>query len=420
MIRRRHVFYVEGYDPRGADGFYRLFQREWKRFLSTWPIAAELGALAIDSEDLAHWDIDARGPNWQVSTRYEFLRLEPMLRANLDQPLWRQVPRALRWMLDDLLTGTLRRIFRASWRFGLHLVYPQLLLLVWIAIAVAGGWLAAYAAMRLAGLPGIAALVVAVAAAAAIFAALRPLADRWFVLLVTNGWPYLREFARGAATGYDRSNELLATRIVAAAGAGEADEILVVGHSSGGVTAPAILARALELDPGLGCRGPSIVLMTVGSLMPAFALHPAAVPLRGAVRRLAVEPSVRWIDCQSRKDVMNFWNFDPVGGVGIDAGGERCNPLVWPVRLRDMLSEAVYRRLRRSFFRMHYQYIMGNDRRAPYDYFMLVCGPAAIADLAGRRDALLAAFSPQAAYLDAPLAALGAATGSPRRRAPND
>ena len=70
LIRRRHVFYVEGYDPQGAEGYYGIFQRTWKRFLKIWPIDVKLGPLTLDSELQAHWDIEASGPNWRVSTRY--------------------------------------------------------------------------------------------------------------------------------------------------------------------------------------------------------------------------------------------------------------------------------------------------------------------------------------------------------------
>jgi hypothetical protein len=35
----------------------------------------------------------------------------------------------------------------------------------------------------------------------------------------------------------------------------------------------------------------------------------------------------------------------------------------------------MYRRIRLNFFRVHCQFVSGNDRRASYDYFMLTCGP---------------------------------------------
>lgn len=218
------------------------------------------------------------------------------------------------------------------------------------------------------------------------------------VIRMTNGWPYLREFARGAPSAYDRPVEVYAERIVAAARAADVDEIVVVGHSAGGVTATAVMARALELDPDLGRHGPRVVYLTVGSLLPAYALHPAAERIRSAIRRLAVEPAVRWIDAQARKDAMNFWNFDPVAGVGISTGPDRCNPLVWPVRFRDLLSPEFYQANRLNHFRMHYQWIMANSMRASYDYFMLVCGPLPVEQWARRGRDILSAFAEDAGY----------------------
>jgi hypothetical protein len=112
--------------------------------------------------------------------------------------------------------------------------------------------------------------------------------------------------------------------------------------------------------------------------------------------RLAVEPSITWIDSQSRKDVLNFFEFDPVEGLGIHVGAKRCNPLIWRVRFRDMLSPEFYKRIRFNFFRLHYQFIMANDQRAPYDYFMLVCGPVPVATWAKDPQAALAAFDADA------------------------
>jgi pimeloyl-ACP methyl ester carboxylesterase len=193
-----------------------------------------------------------------------------------------------------------------------------------------------------------------------------------------------------------RPIDACAERLIAAARANAVDEIVVVGHSGGGALAPVVLARALERDPDLGRRGPPIVLLTLGSIMPGAALHPKAVQLHTVVARLAVEPSISWIDCQSRKDVMNFWDFDPVAGIGVVAGPARCNPLVWKLRFREMLSPEFYKRLRLNFFRMHYQFIMANDRRAPYDYFMLMCGPLPVATWARSYGAVMAAFAEDA------------------------
>jgi hypothetical protein len=411
MIARRHVFYVEGYDPRGADGYYDIFRRSWKRCRGVWHFEGTLGELALDSDLIAHWDVEAAGPNWRVATRYEFLRLEGVIAGNMAEPMWRQVSRALAWVADDLVTGTTVRIFRAAWRFGLHLLYFQVLLWLWLALALAGGALAALAAVRLGGLSAGVAIAIGGGIGIACFRLLRPLADRLQVVQINNCWPYLREFARGDASAFDAPIDAYAARIVAAARANEVDEIVVVGHSAAGVTACAVTARAFALDPDLGRRGPKIVLLTLGSVMPAAALHPAAQRMRDVVGRIATEPALTWIDCVSRKDVMNFWGFDPVGGIGIEAAGERCNPLIWTVRFKEVVSPEYYRRLRLSFFRLHYQFIMSGDRPAPYDYLMLVAGPVAIAQWARHPHQTAAAFAPDGAF-SGEAAAAGVAAGA--------
>jgi hypothetical protein len=396
--RRRHVFYVEGYDPRGAEGYFDLLARSWNRCRRVWQFEGKLGELSLDSELIAHWDIEAAGPNWHATTRYEFLRLEGVIGANMAEPMWRQVPRAIAWALDDLITGTTARIFRAAWRFELHLLYFQMLLWLWLAMALGGGVLAALAAARLGGLPAAPVIGIGIVIALGCFLLLRPLADRLQVVQINSCWPYLRAFARGQASTFDAPIDAYAARIVAAARAAHTDEIVVVGHSAAGVTASAVMARAFALDPDLGRRGPQVVLLTLGSVLPAAALHPSAHRMRDVIRSNATEPSLTWIDCVSRKDVMNFWNFDPVAGVGIEAGAQRCNPLTWPVRFKEVVSPEYYRRLRLSFFRLHYQFIMSGDRRAPYDYLMLVAGPVPIVEWARNPHQIAVAFAPDGAF----------------------
>jgi hypothetical protein len=50
-------------------------------------------------------------------------------------------------------------------------------------------------------------------------------------------------------------------------------------------------------------------------------------------------------------------------------------PTVRVVKLSQMLDHEMYQRIRLNFFRLHCQFVSGNDRRTSYDYFMLTCGP---------------------------------------------
>lgn len=374
-----------------------MFRREWNRFCTNWLVRSNLSDCNNETDDIASWTIETAGPNWQVSTRYEFLRLEHLIRANLARPFRLQLMRTARWMYDDVASGALSRVFRTSWRMGVLLLYSQVMLLAWIALALAVGWFAA-SAVAPSGGPGVVKFALATVFAGGCFTLLYPLAAGMFVNQLNNCWPYLREFARGEPTGFDRPLDMLADRIVTAARTNQTDEILVVGHSAGAMLALTAMMKAIERDPDIGRHGPRVSIMTAGSIMPALAMHPAAEPLRRTVAALAVERHVLWADCQSRDDFMNFWEFDPVTGIGADPGERRCNPRVWQVPFRSMIAPDVFKRVRFNYWRMHYQYIMSNDRRAPYDYYMFLCGPAPFADWVAQDGRACEAFDTDGLY----------------------
>jgi hypothetical protein len=390
-VRRRHVIYVEGYDPIGADGYFMLFRRTCARFQKLWPASVALRRLEADSDDFAHWSTQMRGSEWRTTTHYDFLRLEGFIRLQMNKPSAWHLFYGLGWIAGDLLRGTQFRIFAASWRFALHLVHFQALLLAWAAVPAAIALIVGHGAARQLGSTP-AGAATALAAFVALVLALRPFAEKWGASQIGSCWIMLRRYGRGQSTWLDRMVEIGARRLVAVAAAGACDELVVVGHSSGCVIASAMVARALALDPGLGRNGAALVLLTLGSVVPAVALDPAARRMRDIVRRLAVAPSLSWIDCHSRKDIMCFANFDPVAGVGIDVGPERRNPLLWGVRFRDMIAPENYGRFRWDHLRVHYQYVMAGERPAPYDFLLLIGGPAMLEQWPKHNRELMAAF----------------------------
>jgi hypothetical protein len=64
-----------------------------------------------------------------------------------------------------------------------------------------------------------------------------------------------------------------------------------------------------------------------------------------------------------------------------------------------MVEEATYRHFRLNFLRIHRQAVMGNERRYFYDYYMLCCGPIALADRVANPDQAVAAFGDDGAFV---------------------
>jgi hypothetical protein len=55
-----------------------------------------------------------------------------------------------------------------------------------------------------------------------------------------------------------------------------------------------------------------------------------------------------------------------------------------------MIKPEHYNLWRWQFFRVHFQFVMANERPHPYDFFMIVCGPVPLRERMSHMDAALA------------------------------
>jgi hypothetical protein len=397
-VQHRQIIYVQGYDPRGLAQYYRMFRTELRKFGRLYGLTATISRpqSAPDGET-ASWIIETKASDWRTETRYDFLRWEDLIQRDLAAPIWRTVFHAM-WIYWRLVfSGTIARFWKAHWRFATFITYPHFVLFneaLW-SLALAFAFNKGLEAL---GIPGL----ISIAAAAALFVAalgtlLKYTENLTYLLYLLSDTIWTWEFSHRRRPEWDERIDRFAQYLADVARNSNAEEIVIVGHSSGSFLGAEILARALKLDPSLGRHGPRIVLLTIGGNFPIVGFHAVSQDFRDHLRLLAVEPSIEWIDCQSRKDVMNFYPFDPVAGHGIDVGASRRNPMIVPVRFREIIKPEHYNLFRWKFFRVHFQFVMANERPHPYDFFMIVCGPVPLSERMARPEAALAMATGDAA-----------------------
>jgi hypothetical protein len=388
IATKRLVFHVGGYEPLAPDAMHRRFVREIRRFETTWSASAAVSSAQVD-EDGAAWRVTATAPNWRVDTDYRLVRWDDIIEAAARQPMWRRIPLGLLAFLDFVAGGALWRYVRTNWRYALFFLYPYVLLAGLTALAAQAGRLVSQAlASTFAGL---------VAGALTFALLLRWPGRRLYLPLMLDDWIFARTYVRRGHPILDARLDRAANAIVAAARANDADEIVIVGHSLGAVLAVDLVARALTLEPALGRSGPPVALLSVGSSIPKIGLHRAARRFHAALARVARAPGVFWAEYQAIIDVMNFYKTDPVAALGLEPTGK---PVVRVVRISRMLDPAYYRRIKRDFFRLHRQFVSGNDRRSAYDYFMLLCGPILVERQVRSPDGAASLIGPDGALLD--------------------
>jgi hypothetical protein len=395
QVRRRLVVYVQGYDPRGLAEYYRLFRREYRNTCHLYGLSGSVSRAENDPDRfITSWNVTTTAEDWQVDTRYLFLRWEDIIRRDFARPAWWKAAHMYRVLLTGIFNGAARRIFRAHWRFGLFIVYPMAVMTAWLLLgAMAGGAVAA--GLGALGMSSLAAgLIGAGAGIGAVALILRLTEKQTYLLYLCDDIVSTYQFAHGRRPDWEERMETFAGYLVEVVRTSDADEAVIVGHSSGSFLAVEVLDRALARDPQLGRHGPRVRLLTIGANLPIVGFNARAGWFRDRLRRLAVAPDVAWVDYQSRHDIMNFWPFDPIAGHGIELGGGRRNPRVVPVSFRDLWPAAGFDRRRWRFFRAHFQFLHANERLgAAYDYYLICCGPHDLvtrADEPGRVAAIMA------------------------------
>jgi hypothetical protein len=389
-VQHRHIIYVQGYDPRGLAQYYRMFRTELRKFGRLYGLATTVSRPQSSADgETASWSIETKAADWQTRTSYDFLRFEDLIQRDLAAPIWGTVFHAM-WIYWRLMFGgTIARFWKAHWRFATFISYPHFLLFLeaLASLGIAHGFERGLEAL---GVPDL----LSIAAAVALFVAtlgsiLKYTENGTYLLYLLSDTIWTWEFSHRARPEWDQRIDRFAQYLADVARSSDAEEIVIVGHSSGSFLGAEMLARALKLDPALGRHGPRIVLLTIGGNFPIVGFHAASQDFRDHLGQLAVEPSIDWIDCQSRKDVMNFYPFDPIAGHGIDVGPDRRNPTIVPVRFREIIKPEHYNLFRWKFFRVHFQFVMANELPHAYDFFMIVCGPVPLTErMASPRAAL--------------------------------
>src|SRR4029077_6213303 len=131
----------------------------------------------------------------------------------------------------------------------------------------------------------------------------------------------------------------------------DADEVLIVGHSTGTTVAVEIAARALALDPEFGrpefgTSGPPVALLTIGSCLPIVGFVRTADRLRRDIAQLVTTPRLLWVDYQAPQDALNAFGSEPVRDLKLDIGGDpQLNPKIRSARFKETLSPITYRKV---------------------------------------------------------------------------
>jgi hypothetical protein len=394
-VARRRVFYIPGYDPFHPRRYRELYRKEGAA-------QAALGGYTLTlsprTEGPYGWEVAAGIEGAKVEAGVEVMVWSDLVRGSMGHGILATYWQLARTAWIYIASGALFRLMRLRKGPVIAALYPIGMLLAQLGLAVLAFYLVAFAASGL-----LHALIEAIHGpqlfgpyfAARIYLALglgvtagyltlrgfRRIDNRLYAYYLMHDYAYTARW-RGA---YPAELEARMTEFggrIAGALAGGADEVLVVGHSSGAHLGVSILADLIR-QGRVPEDGPVLSLLTLGQVVPMVSFLPRAGRLRADLHYLSARDEIAWVDVTAPGDGCAFALCDPVAVTGVAPEGKRW-PLVISAAFTRTLLPETWKRLRWRFFRLHFQYLCAFDGigggPGDYDYFRITAGPLTLAE----------------------------------------
>lgn len=382
-VRRRRVFFLAGFDPRGPAHYHAVYRDEAARQSQTQAsadgTAYAVGEIEADGEHCVSWTVHAQTAGHSVDTRYSYLCWDDIARASVPRGPWAWLRAVVQFWLRHLLQGG----HAASWRLARRWAWALLSIPVFL-----GGVLAAMVVV--AGVTyGV--LPASVAPAGWRFAAATlaggvvawwgwRLALHWNQVWLTHALHGSYAWAAGQLPALDQRLPGFARRIFEALQAAERDaddEVLVVGHCMGAMLGAVVIGQVAELCAEHRQSMERLRYLTLASPMANYALLRGDVRVGPALRRLA-GLDIAWLDYTAPQDPLCYFLVDALRVVGVPAAQRRVRFRMRSARFDKMVDPAMMRHIRRDPLKLHFLYLLATHRPVENDFFALTAGPQSV------------------------------------------
>lgn len=363
VIRKRQVYYLSGFDPRGARYYHQMFREEAGRQAAVNGVQVRVGSRVKTGDHAVTWQVEVEGSGQKTVTRYSFLVWDDLIREHWPASIWTVIGRMPKFYMAYALTGTFRQLWGHSKRMVATLLTPLALGLFAAAVAALAVW----------ALPGWIGLPLSVT----LLWGSAKLADRWQLIWLSRIYLFVYFWARGDNPALEDRWRVLSKHINEdMASNPDADEVLLVGHSIGCMAGVAVLAewlKAFGSDPN---DGPALAgklrFITLAHSIPVLSFFPKAAIFREQAQVVAGS-AVPWLDISAPIDPLCMALSDPLAGAGSFLP-HQMRVIVRSARFDRMFAPDKYKALAQDAFRIHFQYLMSTDLPVWNDYFSIAAG----------------------------------------------
>ena len=363
VVSKRLVFYLSGFDPRGAAFYHRLYQDESALQAKLLQATIEVSPRRRHSNLVNQWSIKA---DWsepkiaQTNTDYFFLNWDDKVRqyweTNLLKLAWMSIPSYWQY----IRCGAFSNIQKNHRGPFFSAIYPMLILfLLVLASALLGLLVASFISQPvIAGAVGLALTLSCLHYGA-------KLANQWGVFWLLRTYIFVFRLGLDNSAMMQERLDDFVKFLKQIQLENPADEILLVGHSVGTIMAVHLAAMYAEQHPKLATK---IKLITLGQCIPLLSGMPQATLFNQHFNQLKNQAGSSWVDYVARADSLAFCDERRL------LKAEPSQPSIRVIRFFNMFEPKRYEQIKKNKLRLHFQYLMATEKLGDYDYFSITAG----------------------------------------------
>jgi hypothetical protein len=380
-VRQRHVFFLSGFDPKGASYYHGLYVREAAIQALVTGTAYEIGPRTRAPGGNSVWEVRHETEIGTTATTFEYVRWDDIVRANWARHGWRVFAGSLRGYSAALASwSALRKVWHASPRTLVALAMPAAFwisaLILSLAMGVAVGQGLSWRLQPVFG------WIIGAGASLGIAWAFLKLEEKLGTSWLLRIYEFAGAWSQGRVAGLEQRLDGLAGALRTRLEDPAIDEVLLVGFSVGSLLAVSATARLQQSARRRKLDLSRLALVTLGNCIPLLGLMKGAGAFRAELALLGQDPHVAWVDFSSVTDWGSFALVDPIALCLDDTAqaGRIYRPQVASPRFHLMFEPEQYSRIVKNKRRIHMQYLMAGQRPTLYDYFAFTAGSQRLRD----------------------------------------
>lgn len=357
--RKRHVFYLPGFDPRGVRHYHSLYKTHAILQNKVNGLGLDVGARQRASDHSFIWPVRAG----DTQTDIEFLAWDDIIRREWGGNMLSGARDFLQSLHLGLLQGVLPRLVKSC----PHALYGGVYPLVYVFIFLILSGTALLASVSVIG--GFFGIVAGTLLAAAVLWGGDWLGRKIGVFWLLGIFSFSARWGRGRIAGLGERIKFFSRRMESVLQQNDVDEIVVVGHSVGAMLAVPMIARLLRRTT----PDKPVTLMTLGQCIPLLSMQREQQAYRDDMMLLSMHDKLLWVDYSAPTDGACFAQKNPlaVSGIALPAGA---GPKILSPRFFKLYNKENYARLKYRWYTMHFLYLMSSDLPGEYDYFAMTAG----------------------------------------------